>query len=82
MTVGGRCATSLRTALITQVDGIPDVERSNARDEWGSLLIGSLVLAHEHTMIAASRQEHSVKVVAALVTQLHAIGQRIKKRNP
>lgn len=80
--VGGRCATSVQSTLITQVDGIPDIERSNARDEWGSLLVGSLVLAHEQAMVAASRREQPAKVAAALAAQLRALGQRIRKRNP
>jgi hypothetical protein len=78
----GRCATSVWTELVAQVDGMPEADRYAPPGTWGSLLVGQLSLLRESGVVSSTIGDHQTRVLSALRVQAAAIGGRIKAANP
>jgi hypothetical protein len=78
----GRCATSVWTELVAQVDGVPEADRYAAPGSWGSLLVGQLSLLRESAVVSSTPGDHQARVLSTLRVQAAAIGSRIKAANP
>ena len=77
----GRCVTALRTRLVTQVDGVPEVDRFATSGEWGSLLVGEMVLIEESALVESAAADHAARVRHAIREHTSTVGTRVKAAN-
>lgn len=76
---GDQCVSALSADLVAHVDGLPEADRGLPPEAWGSLLIGTMRLARDSTIVAALPERHAGQVIDELRSRLTAIGERVRK---
>jgi hypothetical protein len=76
-----RCTTSIRTHLITHVEGIPEQDRYTSGGEWGSLLVGEMVLVGQTTLTESALRDHADRVSGVVAEHVATIAGRIRAAN-
>jgi hypothetical protein len=76
------CATAVAAELVAAVTGLPDADRENPPDRWGSMLIGFMPLVRESALVIGAPVEHDAAVRRMTVAHVTAIAARIRSANP